>query len=166
MIENIKPEWNIEEFKNLEYSLTTYKNKSVIGDYINVGHNKEMISLYNYHEPNPMPKCMFDYIKPHFNFLDNLALAVNYFKPGQYLPLHSDLYTKYIQVYGAELKDIVRIILMLEDSYPGQILQIKDRCICNWKSGDCFKWESEDLHAFYNFSMNGRYAIQVTGTLK
>jgi hypothetical protein len=57
-----------------------------------------------------MPKCVYEYIKPHFNFLDNLALAVNYFKPGQYLPLHSDLYEKYIKVYEVNPKNIVRVI--------------------------------------------------------
>jgi len=166
MIDNIIPKWNIEEFKNLQYDLTTYKNQNIIDEYVSVGHNEEMISLYNYHEPNPMPECVFDYIKPHFNFLDNLALAVNYFKPGQYLPLHSDLYEKYIQVYEVEPKNIVRVILMLEDSSPGQILQVKDKCISHWKSGDCFWWKNKDLHAFYNFSLKDRYAIQVTGSVK
>ena len=149
-----------------QYFLTTYKNKNIINQYTNVGHNEEMISLYNYHEPNPMPKCVYEYIKPHFNFLDNLALAVNYFKPGQYLPLHSDLYEKYIKVYEVNPKNIVRVILMLEDSSPGQILQIMDKCISHWKSGDFFWWENKDLHAFYNFSLKDRYAIQVTGSVK
>ena len=72
MIDHIIPKWNVEEFKNLQELLTTYKNKNIINQYTNVGHNEEMISLYNYHEPNPMPKCVYEYIKPHFNFLDNL----------------------------------------------------------------------------------------------
>jgi hypothetical protein len=55
---------------------------------------------------------------------------------------------------------------MLEDNCPGQILQIKDTCISSWKSGDCFGWKYDDLHAFYNFSMNDRYAIQITGVEK
>jgi hypothetical protein len=57
-------------------------------------------------------------------------------------------------------------MVMLEDNYPGQILQIKDICISSWKSGDCFGWKYDDLHAFYNFSMNDRYAIQITGVEK
>lgn len=166
MIEHIMPKWNIEEFKNLQYSLTTYKNEKIVNQYANAGHNKSMISLYNYHEPNPMPNCVYDYIKPHFHFLNHIALAVNYFKPGQYLPLHSDLYEKYIKIYNTNNYDIVRFILMLENSCPGQILQIKDFCIGSWKSGDCFKWNSNDLHAFYNFSMKDRYAIQITGVIK
>lgn len=166
MIKYIDPKWNIEEFKNLKYSLTTYKNDEIINKYVNAGHKKSMISLYNYHEPNIMPSCVFDYIKPQFSFLYCVGVAVNYFKPGQYLPLHSDLYGRYIQIYDVNPKNIVRTILMLEDSSPGQIIQIKDLCIGSWKSGECFSWKYDDLHAFYNFSMVDRYAIQVTGILK
>lgn len=166
MIKHISPKWDIEEFKKLNYSLTTYKDKKIIEQYVKSGHNKSMISLYNYHEPSPMPTCIFDYIRPQFDFLSNVAVAVNYFKPGQYLPLHSDLYEKYIKVYGVESKNIVRFILMLEDSFLGQILQIKELCIGSWKAGDCFSWRSNDLHAFYNFSVKDRYAIQITGVIK
>lgn len=166
MIKHIVPKWDIEDFKNLKYFLTTYKSEGIINQYVEVGHNRDMISLFNYHEPDPMPNCVFDYIKPQFNFLNHVALAVNYFKPGQYLPLHSDLYEKYAKVYKVNLKNIVRTILMLEDSSPGQIIQIKDSCIGIWEAGDCFSWRGEDIHAFYNFSMNDRYAIQVTGVLE
>lgn len=166
MIKHIIPNWNIEEFKNLQYSLTTYKNEEIIGQYVDAGHNKSMISLYNYHEPNPMPYCVFNYIKPHFNFIDNICMAVNYFKPGQYLPLHVDLFGKYAKLQKVDTNKITRYIVMLEDNYPGQILQIKENCIGSWKAGDCFDWKYDDLHAFYNFSINDRYAIQVTGVLE
>jgi hypothetical protein len=53
---------------------------------------------------------------------------------------------------------------MLEDSCPGQILQFENRVVGNWKAGDWFGWIGNELHAFYNFSMIDRYAIQITGT--
>jgi hypothetical protein len=54
---------------------------------------------------------------------------------------------------------------MLENSSPGQILQIKDRAIAHWSAGNWYGWKDFDLHAFYNFSMENRYAVQITGTL-
>ena len=54
---------------------------------------------------------------------------------------------------------------MLEDSSPGQILQIKDIAHCKWNAGDCFYWNHDEIHAFYNFGMKDRYAIQITGVL-
>jgi hypothetical protein len=58
MIKHITPKWNIEDFKNLQYCLTTYKGEGIINQYVEVGHNRSMISLYNYHEPNLMPDCV------------------------------------------------------------------------------------------------------------
>ena len=55
---------------------------------------------------------------------------------------------------------------MLEDSSPGQILQVKDTAYCKWNAGECFYWRYDDEHAFYNFSMNDRYAIQITGIVR
>lgn len=166
MINHVEPKWDIKDFYNLNYSWSTHQDSEVVDQYVNSGHNRDKLSLYNYHLPNPMPKCVDDYILPHFYFLDKVSPAVNYFKPGQYLPLHTDLYGRYIEITGADCKNVVRCILMLEDSFPGQILQIKDITHSIWKSGDCFYWNYDDIHAFYNFSIKDRYAIQITGVLK
>ena len=166
MIDFIKPNWNIEYFYNLNYSWSTHQDAEIVDQYVTSGHSREKLSLYNYHSPNPMPKCVDDYIVPHFTFLDKVAVAVNHFKPGQYLPLHTDLYGRYIELNEVDSENVIRCMVMLEDNSPGQILQIKDKCIGSWKSGDCFYWNYDEIHAFYNFSMNDRYAIQVTGVLK
>jgi hypothetical protein len=63
-------------------------------------------------------------------------------------------------------ENVIRCMVMLEDSSPGQILQIKDIAHCKWNAGDCFYWNHDEIHAFYNFGMKDRYAIQITGVLK
>lgn len=166
MIDFIRPNWNIEYFYNLNYSWSTHQDAEIVDQYVTSGHSREKLSLYNYHSPNPMPKCVDEYIVPHFTFLNKVAVAVNYFKPGHYLPLHTDLYRRYVAVEKVDPTKIVRYMVMLENSSPGQILQIQDRCIGFWYSGDCFYWNYDDPHAFYNFSMKDRYAIQVTGVIK
>lgn len=165
MIDNIIPNWCIEDFHNLDYTLCTHKDENLVNRYLHSGHNRENLSMYKYHLPNPMPKCIYDYIIPHFTFLNKVAPAVNYFKPGQYLPLHTDLYGKYIEINDVDSKNVIRCMVMLEDSSPGQILQIKDVAHCKWKAGDCFYWNYDEIHAFYNFSLRDRYAIQITGVL-
>lgn len=166
MIAHIKPNWNIEDFYDLDYNLATHKDEELVNQYISSGHSKEKLSIYKYQLPNLMPTCVTEYIIPQFTFLDKVAVAVNHFKPGQYLPLHTDLYGKYIELNEVNSEDVIRCMVMLEDNSPGQILQIKDAAYCKWKSGDCFYWNYDDIHAFYNFSMNDRYAIQITGVLK
>jgi hypothetical protein len=166
MINHIKPNWDIKDFYNLNYELCTHKDKKLVDEYLLSGHSKEKLSMYKYHLPNPMPTCVNQYILPQFTFLDKVAPAVNYFKPGQYLPLHTDLYGKYVEINGVDSENVIRCMVMLEDSSPGQILQVKDIAYCKWKTGDFFYWNYDEIHAFYNFSMKDRYAIQVTGVLK
>jgi len=166
MISHIEPNWNISEFYDLDYFLTTHKDQKLLNLYEKSGHSKENMTLYNCHEPSFIPNCVYTYIKPKFEFLDNIAVAVNYFKPGQYLPIHTDIFGKYMKIYNVQFEKIVRYIIMLDNGSSGQILQIGDNTFSNWKSGDCFSWGSDVVHAFYNMSMKDRYAVQLTGTLK
>ena len=166
MVDFIKPNWDIEEFKTLNYILSTHKDGKLVDQYLTSGHSKEKLSIYKYQLPNKMPKCVDEYIIPHFTFLDKVTPAVNYFKPGKYLPLHIDLYGKYIEINDITFENVIRCMVMLEDNSPGQILQITNKCIGSRKSGDCFYWNYDEIHAFYNFSMKDRYAIQLTGVLK
>lgn len=163
---NITPKWDITEFYNLDYFLTTHKDENLLSMYESTGHDKNKMTLYNCHEPSHIPKILYNYVKPKFYFLNHIAMAINLFKPGQYLPVHKDIFGKYKKIYNIEFEKIVRYIVMLEESSPGQIIQIEDLSLCKWRPGDCFGWEDSQSHAFYNFSMKDRYAVQVTGVLK
>ena len=165
IIGNLLPDWNIEEFKTLEYKYDTHKDSALLDKYESLGHSRNNMTLYNYFEPNLFPTCVRDSIIPQFS-MSNVSVAVNMFKPGQYLPMHVDLFERYRQVHGLDKSvRIVRTIVMLEDSEPGQISQVCDQTIGNWSAGFWLQWEESDLHAFYNFSMKDRYALQITGTI-
>jgi hypothetical protein len=158
------PTWDINQFKQLEYKLDYHKDTSLIDDYVSSGHERNCIHLYNCFEDKL--KLDTSYIRDHFKWVSNLALAVNLFTPGQYLPMHKDRYQRYKSVFNTDSNDdIIRIILMLEDSHVGQLLQIEDSAIAKWSAGDWFGWTGSENHAFYNFSMTNRYAIQLTGIL-
>jgi hypothetical protein len=160
----IDPLWNISDFYKLEYKLDYHKDLALIEKYAHLGHPIKSMSVYNcFDDKIDIDKS---YILEKFNFLNHLSIAINLFKPGQYLPCHRDLYQRYKTVHGLESSEnIYRIILMLENSSPGQILQIEDRAIAHWSAGNWYGWKDFDLHAFYNFSMENRYAVQITGTL-
>lgn len=161
----IEPNWDISEFYNLDYFLTTHKEYDLIEKYESFGHSKSHMTLYNCQEPSIMPTFLYDYLKPRFHFLNNIAFAVNLFKPGTYLPIHSDTLKTYTGIYDVSVEKIIRYIVMLEDSSSGQIIQVEDDCFGKWKAGDCFGWRGPQSHAFYNFSMKDRYAIQITGSI-
>jgi hypothetical protein len=158
------PSWNLEDFKLLNYKYDTHKDADLLDQYELAGHNREHMTLYNYFEPNPFPDSVKSIIA---NFkLNNVSVAVNLFKPGQYLPVHIDLFEKYRQVHNLNKdREIVRIIVMLENSESGQISQVCDETFGNWSAGFFLQWQESDSHAFYNFSMKDRYAVQITGTI-
>lgn len=152
---------DINEIKDLKYNKASL-SVDALSQYAKSGHNLDQIILYNYFEPNPMPFSTDD-LKEHFK-LYNTTIAVNWCKPGQYLPLHQDLYKKWINLHNFfDIDRIVRYIVMLEDHIPGQFLQIDNQVINNWKAGDYFGWHGDTVHAIYNFSFSDRYALQVTG---
>jgi len=163
---HIDPKWDIKEFHNLDYVLATHKDTRLVNEYLWSGHSRTHLSLYNYFEPNSMPSCVYEHIKPKFNFLEKVGIAVNLFKPGQYLPMHTDIFGKYLQIHNAKFEDVERWVVMLEDCVPGQMLQIEKDVFGHWKAGDCFGWKCSENHAFYNMSMINRYAMQITGVRK
>lgn len=154
----------ILQFANLNYKKATI-DQIYLNRYLAAGHNEHQIVLYNYFEPNPMPSIV-DEIKQHFSFLSTLSIAVNYCQPGQYLPLHSDLYKKWAEVFDVkDVADIKRYIVMLEDHVPGQMLAVDNVVYTSWRAGDYFGWQGQTQHAVYNLSLKDRYAVQVTGIL-
>lgn len=127
------------------------------------GHNSTQMIIYNYFEPNPMPFDLAS-VKQQFSHLSHCSVAINYSPPGTYLPLHKDLYDRWMKVNSFyDRSRITRYIVMLNDNSPGQMLQIDDTIHSNWKSGACFSWQGECSHAIYNFSCVPRYALQITG---
>ena len=157
--------YDIKEFKKLDYSFDTHKDNNLLNEFANVGHSKMYMTLYNYFQPKPFPSVVFDYIVPQFN-LENISVAINLFTPGQYLPVHGDLYGKYKTFHNLTTENITRCVIMLEDSVPGQVSQACDKTVGTWKAGYWISWENNDPHAVYNMSKENRYGIQLTGVSK
>ena len=162
---NIDPTWNIDDYKNLTYTLDKHKDQELNDQYIKAGHQEVSLSLYNYFEPNPMPKSI-EYIKSYFTKYNKISVAINLFKPGQYMPFHYDLFQKFKKYHNVEEgSNICRYMVMLEDSYQGQMLQVGDRIYNQWQAGDVYGWCGYSMHTFYNLGINDRYAVQITGAI-
>lgn len=160
---SIEPNWDINEYKALDYKLDQHKDNEDNQRYINAGHLKESLKLYNYFEPNPMPKSI-EYIKSHFT-IKKKSVAINLFTPGQYMPIHYDRFTAYKKINNVDDgASICRFMIMLEDSVDGQMLQIGNIIYNTWQAGRVFHWCNKDMHTFYNLSTENRYAVQLTGT--
>ena len=164
---HVTPRWTPTDFLGLSYKYDTPADtgsKSLIQEYMKAGHNFYNMSMYNYFESSPMPEFV-NYIKSNFSHFKNVSAAINLFKPGQYLPYHVDRFEKYKKFNNIVDEQIVRVIVMLEDSVPGQISHICDSAFGLWNAGDWFQWDAADYHTFYNLSLHNRYAVQLTGTI-
>ncbi len=154
--------WNISVFEKLKYNVDP--DPEIHKEYLSAGYSIDNITISNCFEYN------FDFDTSHilkeFNFLKSISLAVNLFHPGQYIPLHSDRYEKFKKFHNLPPEQsIVRLVLMLEDSALGQILQINNTVIGDWSAGQWFGWSDSEPHAFYNMSKQRRYAMQITGVI-
>jgi hypothetical protein len=165
MIDHITPAWNIKEFQELEYFQDWPRDIELIDGFVAAGHPRECITAHHRHETNCLPDCC-NYIAQHFTSFDNVALSIILLKPGNYLPIHQDSYDSYRRAFDARDRSIFRAIVMLENCYLGQIIQVGDRACGNWRAGDVFSWYDSRPHATYNFSKHNRYAVQVTGVCK
>ena len=98
--------------------------------------------------------------------LQEIVSNINMYKPGMILPWHKDSYVTYAKNKKLKKIDkIVRIIVFLHDSQPGQQLWIEDK-LCYGKSGSWFSWQGSQTHMAANLSMTDRYILQITGIVK
>ena len=152
--------WTRQDFVDLDYkSLGGYGT----ANFINFTHDVYKKSINNdvYSMPNPMPKFVDSVLK---NFKYKIkAVAFNRTPPGNFLPLHCDLYTKFIEKFHiADPNQIHRFIIFLEHSKPGHLMQIENTVIADWSAGDYVDWSGSTKHAAYNLGWDHRYTLQIT----
>ena len=118
-----------------------------------------------YDNRNPMPDWI-KLVEQEFTEFKNLTYTFYRMDTLEIMPEHSDHYRTYVKIFGAEYKNVHRILLMLEDWKPGHYLEIDGVGFVNWKSGDYFIWENSCPHAASNIGTEPRYTLQITGELK
>lgn len=127
-------------------------------------YNTESINVYGSRE---IPDHVIDFLKKHFNWLDNISYSTQKFEPGMLLPWHTDSYAffrKHNQI--TDVNTITRIIIFLEDWQPGHILQINNFINTTYKAGDWISWIGLTPHLAANLGHTNRYTLQITGTAK
>ena len=166
MIGNIQPFWSLADVIDLPYKPDFHKDLALIQSYVEAGHSKQHMALWNFFETDDQLPELCQRMREAWTGMTNISLAVNKLTPGQYLPMHHDLYQRYRQLHGLDhLTHVRRIIVMIEDSQPGQICQVGNTVYGQWRAGDWFDWIDRTPHAAYNFSLQDRYAWQVTGVM-
>lgn len=144
----VKGPWRTNKNHYLSFN-TQIKNKKIYGQ--NVG-------VYINNEVNEKFKEIVNKFK-----LKNTVIALNKMTPGQILPFHTDTYRTFIKRNRVKnKKNIVRIIIFLEDSKPGHQLWIGNK-VCTGPAGSYFGWQYGVKHMAANLGEHDRYTLQVTG---
>jgi hypothetical protein len=166
MFGHIEAFWDIQSIKQLDYKKDFHKDTELINQYFQSGHSLDHMCLYNFFDTDTALPETTQQIRSLFPGLSCISVAINKFKPGQYLPLHTDLYQRYRMIHNLTTQQhIRRIVIMIEDCVPGQISQYGRTAWGDWRAGDWFDWIDEFPHAAYNFSPVDRYTWQVTGVI-
>jgi hypothetical protein len=84
---------------------------------------------------------------------------------GTVLPTHSDLYSKYIEIFNLQGQEhtIRRAIIFLEDWQPGHYAEYMDQAFVNWRAGSVIEWTYDTPHMAANLGLTPRYTLQITG---
>lgn len=155
----INPLWNKNDFVNLSYENVTYGKQVIVDDprdfdryTIGMGYfrDQSLESTFNLTE--------------HFSHLKNKTFAIHKISSGYVLPFHSDLFSKYKEIFSiTDIDQIERIIVFLEDWKDGHILQVGKILLSNWEIGSWISWNGKELHMAANLGREDRYTLQITG---
>ena len=156
----IKKTWSPRDFKNLNYHLGNAGKP-----FAKIGASND--TMQNYKDSagaylcNDLPK---KFIKIAESFgLDKTVVAMQKMNVGQVLPWHIDTCSTYIKNNNIKnKKDIIRIIVFVDDTRPGHQLWIKDM-LCAGEAGSYCGWKFGTKHMAANLGEQDRYTLQITG---
>jgi hypothetical protein len=97
----------------------------------------------------------------------NIGVAYYRMKTGTVMPVHSDLYKRYVQIFDLQGQEhtIQRALILLEDWRPGHYLEVQGQPIVNWSAGHVAQWTYDAPHMAANIGLEDRYTLQITGHL-
>lgn len=154
-----------EEFKNLDYINEPFNDVQARDRWIAQGyHDRFTGDMCDMRSPQPSWNHQFI---EHFSMLGWKNIGTSYYrmKTGTVLPTHSDLYVKYINLFGLHDQEhrICRAIVFLEDWKPGHYAEYLGSPYVEWKAGDVVEWRYDTPHMAANLGTEPRYTLQITG---
>jgi hypothetical protein len=163
---HIDPFWN-DEYKQLNYRQEKFNNPKDLTRWRSEGYvhpdSHFTGAMCDMRSPQPSWNSqIISWAASTFNIAD---IGTNYYcmSTGVILPLHQDIYSRYIELFGCKLDDIVRILVMPEDWCSGHYLELAGVAYTNWRAGDYFWWYGDTPHMAANIGTANRYTIQITG---
>jgi hypothetical protein len=156
--------WN-DEFKQLNYINEAFNDADNLQHWLGLGFaNKFTGDMCDMRGTQPSWNQTIIDIFAEMGWQD---IGTSYYRmmPGTILPTHSDLYKKYIELFGLQGQEhtIRRAIIFLEDWQSGHYFEGNGEPYIKWRAGDTVEWCYNTPHLAANVGMTPRYTLQITG---
>ena len=170
MVTHVSSKFNLpvfwdDEYKALDYIHEPFNDPDSVRKWERMGYGEKVTgAMCDMRSQQPSWNKKFIEI---FNAMGWKDVGTSYYRmdTGTVMPTHSDLYVKYIGLFGlagAEHR-IHRAIVFLEDWKSGHYSEVDGKPIVNWDAGQCAMWEYDTPHSAANLGEEDRYTLQITG---
>lgn len=164
--------WKVSDYESLEWKDNHEKRGYSTADENYKIYGKRLGIQICKHEKKDKGILLPDHVRktfdtvPTFFDLEKIVYSFMRYPVGNILPWHHDNYPVYRKLNAvSDIEKIVRIIVFLHDSRPGQQLWIADK-FCHGPAGSWFAWTGLTEHMAANMSKTPRYVLQMTGIRK
>lgn len=163
---HIKRFWD-DEFKNLDYIQEPFNDPDSVAQWVQQGYITRFTGdLCDMRHRLPSWSKVFIDIYCELGWKD-IGLAFYRMPTATVLPVHRDLYKRYIEVFDLQGREssIRRALVMLEDWRSGHYLEVDGTPCVNWRAGSTIEWIYDTPHMAANVGLEPRYTLQITGHL-
>ena len=154
-----------DEFKTLNYIQEPFNDPESVNLWINQGYQSKITG-----ELCDMRHCLPAWASKFVEIYEaqgwkDVGIAFYRMRTGTVMPVHSDLYKRYIELFDlqGQEKSIRRALLLLEDWKSGHYLEVNGKPYVSWRAGDTVEWEYDAPHSAANIGLEDRYTLQITG---
>ena len=162
----IDPFWD-DEYKKLDYVYQTFNDPTNLKKWNDLGYTGPITGVMcdiNQYQPSWTKQIIDIFAAKGWK---DIGACYYRMDTGVVLPVHSDLYVKYINLFDLHGKEnsILRAIIFLEDWQSGHYSEYCNEPFVNWRAGDCICWRYDAEHMAANIGILPRYTLQITGHL-
>jgi hypothetical protein len=154
-----------DEFKHLKYINEPFNDPVSVNRWISQGYQSKITGAL----------CDMRHDLPNWNhkFIEfyeaegwkDVGVAYYRMDTGCVMPVHSDLYKRYIGVFNLQGQEhtIHRALVLLEDWKSGHYLEVQGVPVVDWRAGTVIEWQYDAPHMAANIGLEPRYTLQITG---
>lgn len=160
---HVEPWWGLRH-RELAYFNEGFNDPVSLSEWRGLGYTQKKFTgdMYDMRMPEPEWMRGFNVIFP----FRHLSWSVYRMTPGCVLPMHSDTYNKFREIYAVPATaTVVRTIVYLEDWDSGHYGEMAGQPITGWRAGDWVSWHDDFPHLAANMGRTDRYTLQLTGIL-